>query len=254
MAKLYIVGIGPGNSEHLSVRARKVLEEVDVVIGYKTYIKIILPIIGDKEHYGTSMMQEIDRAKMAIEEAKSSKSVALVSSGDAGIYGMASLVFDLIKKQNITDLGFDVEVVPGITAANAAASLIGAPLGHDTCLISLSDLLTPWESIKRKIQLAAEADFVVVFYNPASKKRTEYIKIARDILMEARGQNVPVGIINKAYRDGQSIILSDLRSFLGHEIGMETTVIVGNSKSYKFENWMVTPRGYGEKYNLPTIP
>nr|WP_281182301.1 precorrin-3B C(17)-methyltransferase [Vibrio sonorensis] len=175
------------------------------------------------------------------------KNVALVCSGDAGVYAMAPLIFELLATSQHQ---IEVEIVPGITAANSCASLVGAPLGHDSCTISLSDLLTPWEVIVRRIEAAAAADFAITFYNPRSKKRQSHILDAQKILLKHRPKDTPVAVVNAAYRDEQRVELSTLEEFTSLEFGMNSAVIVGNESSYRFNDWIVTPRGYKNKYSL----
>jgi precorrin-3B C17-methyltransferase len=195
------------------------------------------------------MTEEIGRARAAVERARAGGRVALVSSGDAGVYGMAGLVFEVLK-----DIGWkrgespELRIVPGITAINSCASRVGAPLVHDFCSISLSDLLTPWPSIARKIEAAAAADFVIGLYNPASGRRTRQIVEAQRIIRQHRVGTTPVALVKSAYRDLESVVLTDLDTFLDYEIGMLTTVLVGSSNTFVFEGYMVTPRGYTNKY------
>ena len=247
--QLYVVGIGPGNGAHLTPAALEAIEKAELIVGYSTYIQLVKHLIDGKQVVKTGMTEEIGRARSAVEYAKSGKTVTLVSSGDAGMYGMAGLVFEVLK-----DMGWkrgdspELLLIPGITAANSCASLVGAPLGHDSCNISLSDLLTPWPSIEKKIDAAAQADFVISLYNPKSGRRTQQIVIAQEIIRKYRPDTTPVALIKSAYRSLQKVIISDLANFLDYEIGMLTTVIVGNSNSFIFEGYMVTPRGYTNKY------
>lgn len=239
-----MVGIGPGNPEELSSRARSALSEADVVVGYRPYVELIEGILSpEQDVIKSGMRQEVQRARLAIDFALDGKMAAVVSSGDAGIYGMAGLVLELLFQEG-AQKQVDFEVIPGITAASAAASLLGAPLMHDFAVISLSDLLTPWEVILRRIKAAALGDFVIVFYNPKSKKRVHQIEEARKILLEHRSPETPVGIVTSAGRDGERAVVSDLEHFLDEEINMFSVVVVGNSHSYAAEGWMITPRGY----------
>ncbi|GLO63338.1 hypothetical protein MACH09_38460 [Vibrio sp. MACH09] len=247
MAKLFLVGLGPGSLEHMSVKAQQVIKSVDVVVGYGLYVKLIQPLLTDQTLVRSGMTKEWQRADSAIKQVQEGKNVALVCSGDAGMYAMAPLIFELISSQS---LDISVETVPGITAANACASLVGAPLGHDSCTISLSDLLTPWPVIIKRIKAAAEADFAITFYNPRSRKRQNHIVEARDILLQHRSKETPVAVVNAAYRDEQSVQLSTLEHFVELEFAMNAAVIVGNSSSYRFDDWIVTPRGYNKKYSL----
>ncbi|MGL6314964.1 precorrin-3B C(17)-methyltransferase [Vibrio sp. WXL103] len=247
MAKLYLVGLGPGSLDLMSVKAQQIIKQADVVVGYGPYVKLITPLIDQQTLVRTGMTQEWQRADAAIAHVLQGKSVALVCSGDAGMYAMAPLVFELIAANNTA---IAVETVPGITAANACASLVGAPLGHDSCTISLSDLLTPWEVITRRIEAAAMADFAITFYNPRSKKRQQHIIEAQRILLKHRPADTPVAVVNAAYRQEQRVELSTLAEFTQLEFGMNAAVIVGNESSYRFDDWIVTPRGYKNKYRL----
>jgi precorrin-3B C17-methyltransferase len=248
---LYVVGIGPGAREHCSPAAIAAIADADLVVGYSTYIKLVRELIEGKQVIRTGMTEEIGRARAAVEHARAGGKVALVSSGDAGVYGMAGLVFEVLR-----EIGWqrgqspELRIVPGMTALNSCASLVGAPLVHDFCAISLSDLLTPWPVIARRLEAAAAADFVVGLYNPASGRRTRQIVEAQTILRRHRDGKTPVALIKSAYRKLQSAVLSDLDSFLEYEIGMLTTVLVGSSRTFVFEGYMVTPRGYSDKYTL----
>ncbi|WP_413283513.1 precorrin-3B C(17)-methyltransferase [Vibrio sp. MA40-2] len=247
MAKLSLVGLGPGSLELMSVKAQQVVKQADVIVGYGPYVKMVASLIDSQALVRTGMTKEWQRADSAIALAVEGKNVALVCSGDAGMYAMAPLVFEMLadKPQPI-----ELEMVPGITAANACASLVGAPLGHDSCTISLSDLLTPWEVITKRIEAAAYADFAITFYNPRSKKRQNHIIEAQQILLQHRDPQTPVAVVNAAYRPEQSVQLATLANFTELEFGMNSAVIVGNNSSYRFEDWIVTPRGYKNKYTL----
>ncbi len=254
---LSIVGIGPGASEQATPAALSAIADAKVVVGYSTYIKLVADLIGGKEVIRTGMTEEISRARSAVERARDGDNVVLISSGDAGVYGMAGLVFQVLK-----EMGWkrgdspELRLVPGMTALNSCGSLVGAPLGHDFCAISLSDLLTPWPSIQRKIDAAASADFVIGLYNPASGRRTTQIVEAQKIISGYRDGNTPVALVKSAYRKKQKIVQSDLNNFLDYEIGMNTTVLVGSSNTFVYEGYMVTPRGYTNKYtwNGKTLP
>lgn len=247
VAKLSLVGLGPGSLDLMSVRAQEVIKSADVIVGYGPYVKMVASLIDKQALVRTGMTKEWQRADSAIAQVQEGKNVALVCSGDAGMYAMAPLIFELLSTQ---DIHIEVETIPGITAANACASLVGAPLGHDSCTISLSDLLTPWEVITKRIEAAAIADFAVTFYNPRSKKRQNHIIEAQAILLRHRDAKTPVAVVNAAYRDEQSVQLSTLDAFTELEFGMNSAVIVGNNSSYRFEEWIVTPRGYKNKYSL----
>ncbi|MDB1125233.1 precorrin-3B C(17)-methyltransferase [Vibrio algarum] len=247
MAKLSLVGLGPGSLDLMSVKAQQVVKSADVVVGYGPYVKMVSTLIDQQALVRTGMTKEWQRADSAIQHVQEGKNVALVCSGDAGMYAMAPLIFELLSTQSIQ---IEVETIPGITAANACASLVGAPLGHDSCTISLSDLLTPWQVITKRIEAAAMADFAVTFYNPRSKKRQNHILEAQQILLKYRDPETPVAVVNAAYREEQSVQLSTLESFTNLDFGMNAAVIVGNNSSYRFDNWIVTPRGYKNKYTL----
>ncbi|WP_028581921.1 precorrin-3B C(17)-methyltransferase [Desulfogranum japonicum] len=247
-ATLYVVGLGPGAHDLMAPRATTAIRNADVVVGYRTYLELVEDIIPETtEILSSSMMQEIDRCRKALEIAESGKKVALVCGGDPGIYAMAGLIFELAKAE---DSAVRIEVIPGIAAVNGCAAVLGAPLMHDFAAISLSDLMTPWEVIERRLQAAAEADFVVAIYNPKSKKRTSQIVRAREIFLEHRDPGTPVGIVQGASRDNQTVCLSTLENMLNEHIGMQTTVIIGNSQTYVWKDAMVTPRGYSKKYGI----
>lgn len=241
--KIYVVGIGPGLIEHMTNAAREAIEKSEIIVGYKTYIEIVEEIISEKEIYSNGMTKEIDRCKKAIELAKNGKTVSVISSGDAGIYGMAGIILELLENE---EEKVEVEIVPGVTALNAAASSLGAPLMHDFCVISLSDLLTDWDLIEKRIENAAAADFVIGIYNPKSKGRPHNIDKAREIILKYRKPSTPVGIVTNAKRENESIKVTTLENMLKEEINMFTVVIVGNSKSYisNDNEKIITPRGY----------
>jgi len=247
---LYIVGIGPGHEDHMTPAALNAIKESDVIVGYTTYIKLVRHLILDNAQIvKAGMTEEIGRARSAVEEAQKGKKVAVISSGDAGVYGMAGLVFEVLKEMEWKkEDSPEIKILPGITAINSCASLVGAPLVHDACTISLSDQLTPWPAIEKKIEAAASADFVIGLYNPKSGRRTEQIVIAQKIISKYRKLNTPVALIKSAYRRRENIIISDLENFLDNDIGMLTTVIIGNSNTFIYEGYMVTPRGYTNKY------
>ncbi|MGZ0085788.1 precorrin-3B C(17)-methyltransferase [Caldibacillus thermoamylovorans] len=249
--KLLIVGFGPGSVDHMTKRAREAIEESDVIIGYKTYIELVRDLIAGKEIISTGMTEEVSRAQAAVKWAERGKTVAVISSGDAGLYGMAGLVYEvLIEKGWTKDDPIEVEVIPGISAIHSCAALLGAPIMHDACTISLSDHLTPWELIEKRLEAAAAADFVIALYNPKSGRRTRQIVEAQRILLRHRAPETPVGLVKSAYRERQQIVLTDLAHMLDHEIGMLTTVIIGNSTTFVHDGLMITPRGYQRKYQL----
>ena len=252
MAPLYIVGTGPGTTCHLTEAAKQAIAVSDIIIGYNKYVELLSPLLEGKQVISTAMMQEVQRCREAIRLARAGESVALVSGGDSGIYGMAGLVLELVEmdvKENPELPRIDVQVIPGISAVQAAASLLGAPLMHDFAVISLSDLLTPWDLIKSRLEAASRADFVITIYNPRSKSRRTQIQEAQSIILSHRPPETPVGIVRNAYRDGQAVIITTLGEMLGHEIDMTSIVIVGNASTFiDAEGRIVTPRGYAAKY------
>ena len=251
--KILLVGFGPGSNDHMSYRAREAIAESDVVIGYSTYIGLVKDLLDGKEVIKKGMTEEIDRCLEAHEHAKLGKTVSLISSGDIGVYGMAGPTFEVLLKAGWTpESDIEVEVVPGSTALSACASLVGAPLTHDFCSISLSDLLTPWPVISRRIKAAAISDFVVALYNPKSGRRTQQIVEAQRILLQYRDPKTPVAIVKSAYRDLQDIQMVTLDKMSDCKIGMLTTVLIGNSSTYMQEGLMITPRGYANKYESLT--
>ncbi|MCY6372167.1 precorrin-3B C(17)-methyltransferase [Clostridium ganghwense] len=239
MGKLYVVGIGPGGLEHMTLKAVKALEESEVVVGYHKYIEFIKPLIKDKELFSTGMKGEKERCKEALKLCRD-KTVSIISTGDSGIYGMAGLILEMRSDE-------EVEIIPGVTASSSAASVVGAPLMHDNCNISLSDLMTPYELIKRRVQLAAEGDFVISLYNPRSNGRPHYLRECIDIIMKYREGSTPVAVVKNALRDGQEVTIATLDTFDDSIVDMFSIVIVGNSKSYLKGDTFVTPRGYAIK-------
>ncbi|MCL2457403.1 MAG: precorrin-3B C(17)-methyltransferase [Desulfobulbus sp.] len=245
---LAVVGLGPGAADLMAPRARATLEAAEVVVGYRTYLDLVLDCLNPaSEVLSSSMMQEIDRCRQALSMAEQGKRVALVCGGDPGIYAMAGLVFELART---TDAAVPIDVIPGIAALNSCAAILGAPLMHDFAAISLSDLMTPWDLIERRLAAVAQADFVVVIYNPKSKKRTDQIVKAREIMLAHRSSDTPVGIVSGATREHETVRLTTLARMLDEKIGMQTTVIIGNSQTFVWRDKMVTPRGYGRKYGL----
>ncbi|HEY2515333.1 MAG TPA: precorrin-3B C(17)-methyltransferase [Polyangiaceae bacterium] len=246
---LSIVGIGPGAQEHTTPAALEAIASSELVVGYVTYIKLVRHLLEGKEIVKTGMTEEIGRARAAVDRARAGGRVAIISSGDAGVYGMASLVFQVLEESGWKRGDSpELRIIPGMTALNSCGSLVGAPFGHDFCAISLSDLLTPWSVIERRIEAVAASDFVVALYNPASGRRTRQIVIAHDILARHRPGTTPVGLVKSAYRKLETAIVTDLDHFLDYEIGMLTTVMVGSTNTRVFEGYMVTPRGYTNKY------
>lgn len=247
--KISLVSLGPGALEHMTLRARQAIADAEVVIGYATYLKLIPDLLVGKEVIRKAMTEELDRSLEAWEQARRGRRVALVSSGDIGVYGMAGPTYEVLLRAGWRPgEGVEVEVIPGCTALAACASLVGAPLTHDFCSISLSDLLTPWPVIARRLAAAAQGDFVIALYNPKSGKRTEQILAAQRILLRHRAPETPVAIVRAAYREGQAIQLSRLDAFADRPIGMLTTLLIGNASTYVQDGLMVTPRGYANKY------
>jgi len=240
---LSIVGIGPGDLSLFSQKALDALQQCEIIVGYKTYIELLGDLVENKEIVSSGMTQEIKRASYAIDKAMEGRSVSIISSGDPGIYGMAGIVLELLDEKAYEKI--DVEIIPAISSAFACASLLGAPLVHDFVVISLSDLLTEWGVIEKRIRLAAEGDFVIVFYNPKSKKRVAPINNAWNILMKYKPPQTPVGIVRNAYRKGEVVELTNLENMLkSDKIDMFATIIVGNSNTFVRDNYMITPRGY----------
>ncbi|NKE73579.1 precorrin-3B C(17)-methyltransferase [Candidatus Manganitrophus noduliformans] len=249
--ELYLVGFGPGHFNHLTFRAREVIGRADVVVGYRTYIDLVADLLEGKEIVATGMTEEIDRARVAVDRAQKGERVAIVSSGDVGIYGMAGLIFEILSEIGWKPGGdFSVEVIPGITALSAVASLVGAPLTHDFAAVSLSDLLTPWAVIEKRLHAAGEGDFVIALYNPQSKRRDWQLKRAQEILLQYKVPDTPVAVVKSAYREGERIVLTTLDRMAEAEVGMLTTILIGNASTFRYLDFLVTPRGYSGKYDL----
>ena len=245
---LAVIGTGPGALDLVTPRARQALEAAGIVVGYKTYLDLVMDILNpEQEVVPSAMMQEIDRCRKALALADQGNNVALVCGGDPGIYAMAGLVYELVMETGSTSR---IDVIPGIAALNSCAAILGAPLMHDFAAISLSDLMTPWPVIEKRLEAAAMADFVTVIYNPKSKKRTSQIVRARDIMLAHRDPMTPVGIVSGATRPHEKVRLTSLDKMLDEEIAMQTTVIIGNSTTFVFQDKMITPRGYRQKYGL----
>ena len=260
---LYVIGTGPGDIAYMSGRAVEIIKQVDCVAGYTTYIDLIADLVKDKQIISTGMMKEVERVEKAIEHALAGESCALISGGDPGIYAMAGLVFEICKQRNIKlirardkkglqngDKSLLLEIVPGIPALAAGAALAGAPLTHDFAAISLSDLLTPWEKIEKRLSCAAMADFVLVLYNPKSKKRNWQLKRAAELILEHRDAATPVGIITGAMRENQCVSFTTLDQMDTAQIGMQTIVFIGSSASLRYLDFLFTPRGYSKKYDI----
>ncbi len=249
--RIMLVGLGPGSHDHLTARARAAIAEADTVIGYVTYIRLVAELLEGKEVIRKSMTEELDRAIEAFERARQGRKVALISSGDAGVYGMAGPTFEVLFQAGWTpESGIEVEIIPGASALNTCAALVGAPLTHDFCAISLSDLLTPWPTIARRLDAVAAADFVVALYNPKSGRRTRQIVEARRLFLRHRRPDTPVAIVKSAYRPKQRVEFTTLEKMTECDIGMLSTVLIGNSNTFVRHGLMVTPRGYRNKYDV----
>lgn len=238
--KLYVVGIGPGAYEQMTMRAINALKESHIIIGYTVYVELVKAHFSDKEFLTTPMKKEIERCKIALEEAEKGKIIAMICSGDAGVYGMAGLILEL--KASYPEV--EVEIIPGVTAANAGAAVLGAPLMHDFAVISLSDLLTPWEKIEKRLLCAAEGDFAICIYNPSSKKRHDYLEKACDLLMTYREEDTVCGIVSNIGRKGETMEIMTLKELMCTKVDMFTTVFIGNSTTKEMDGAMVTKRGY----------
>ena len=247
MGKISVVGIGPGSTDDMTYRAHRTIEEATAVVGYSRYIQLIADLVEGKKVLDTGMTQEIDRCRAALEEAAAGENVVVISSGDAGIYGMAGLVLELLMKMGEDQRPEFGGVIPGVSAMSAAAGLLGAPIMHDFAVISLSDLLTPWELIQERAELAAKGDFVTVLYNPRSHKRVGQIKAVQEIFLHERTPETPVGIVTAASREGENVLISTLGAFTKEDINMFSIVIIGNSKTRQVGDWMITPRGYQKR-------
>ncbi|MEW8973238.1 MAG: precorrin-3B C(17)-methyltransferase [Tissierellaceae bacterium] len=237
MAKLYVVGIGPGGREHMTYRAVEVIRTCDVIVGYKPYIEYIEDLVNGKELFSTGMRGEIERCNYAIEKVREGKDTAIISTGDAGLYGMAGPIMELCDD-------IDIEIVPGVTAAFSAASELGAPIMHDYASVSLSDLLTPWEVIEKRIEKGAEADFVITIYNPKSKGRKHHLERAIEIIKDYRKGSTPVGIVKNSGRRDREITITTLDEIDYEKVDMLCVLIIGNTNTFIKKGKMVTPRGY----------
>lgn len=238
---IYIVGMGPGDEKFMSMQARKAVEDSDIIVAYTLYAKLMKKIYPQKSYMTTGMKAEIDRCRLCIELAESNKKVALICSGDPGVYGMASLMYELVEK----DSGIELVVVPGITAACSGAAVLGAPLNHDFCVISLSDLLTPYELIVKRLKAAIEGDFVIVLYNPSSKSRADYLMRACEVMLEAGAdKGRACGYVENIGREGTKAFVGTLEELRTKSVNMFTTVFIGNSESYIKNGKLITKRGY----------
>jgi precorrin-3B C17-methyltransferase / cobalt-factor III methyltransferase len=255
--KLYVVGVGPGSHDHMTYRAKQVIEESEVIVGYETYVGLVEDLIAGKEVYRYPMTQEVDRANQAIGFAESGRVVSLVSSGDPGIYGMVGLIYEILAEKGWdANSGIYVESVPGVSSLNSCAALVGSPLMTDFAVVSMSDLLVPWDIIVKRVEAAALGDYVTVIYNPASKKRVHQLRDTREIFLKHRKPDTPVAIVKGAYRESQEVVVTTLDRMLDFQdmLGMITTVIVGNSSTYNYKGMMINPRGYSSKYELIKPP
>lgn len=240
MNRIYVVGIGPGSYEQMTVAAQKALESCDLIVGYTVYTDLVKEFLPEKDYLATPMRQEVDRCRMAFTAAQAGKTVTMICSGDAGVYGMSGLMLEL--GQEYPDC--EVSIIPGVTAALAGGAILGAPLMHDFAVISLSDLLTPWEKIEKRLRLAAEADFVICIYNPASKKRADYLQRTCDILLEQMEESRICGLVSSIGRSGEHKKVLTLKDLRERSVNMFTTVFIGNSQTKEIDGYMVTPRGY----------
>ena len=240
IGKVYVIGLGPGAEKEMTYQASEALEKSEVIIGYTVYTGLIRERFPDKKYLSTPMRQEVVRCEMAMDEAMKGRTVAMVCSGDAGIYGMAGLLYEMGQGYPEVEL----EVVPGITAANGGAAVLGAPLMHDFAVISLSDLMTPFDLIMKRVDCAGQGDMIVCLYNPKSKKRVDYVEKAAYILMKYRKPETPVGIVRNAGRKDESSCITTLGELKNADIDMFSVVIVGNSQTYTKNGRMITPRGY----------
>lgn len=240
MAKLYVVGIGPGGRQHMTVRAIEVIKSCQAIVGYKPYIGYLGELVEGKELFSTGMMGEIERCQVAIDMVRQGKDTAIISTGDAGLYGMAGPILELAKD-------IDVEVIPGVTAAFSAAAELGSPIMHDYASISLSDLLTPWDVIEDRLKRAAQGDFVISIYNPRSKGRRDHLERAIEIILNYRDGKTPVGIVKDSGRPGTSIVITTLDGIDYEGVDMLCVLIIGNSQTYIEGNRVITPRGYDIK-------
>ncbi len=240
MSKIYVVGIGPGAYEQMTLKAIRAMEDSDVIIGYTVYVDLVKEHFAGKEFMTTPMRKEVDRCELAFCEAMKGKTVSMICSGDAGVYGMAGLMYEVGEKYPQVEL----EIIAGVTAATGGAAVLGAPLIHDFCLISLSDLLTPWEKIEKRLLAAAQADFVICLYNPSSKKRHDYLKKACDLVLQYQSPDTVCGTVSYIGREGECSQVMTLKELRDTQVDMFTTVWIGNSQTRERNGKMVTPRGY----------
>lgn len=237
MAKLYVVGIGPGGREHMTLKAVEVIKKSEVIVGYTPYIDYLGELVDGKELISTGMKGEVERCKSAIDMVRKGKDTSIISTGDAGLYGMAGPILELADDM-------EVEIIPGVTAAFSAASELGSPIMHDYASISLSDLLTPWEVILKRVKMASEADFVITLYNPKSRGRKDHLKNVIDLILEIRDGSTPVGIVRNSGRPDTSITITSLDNIEYEAVDMLSVLIIGNSNTFIKDNKIITPRGY----------
>lgn len=240
MNKLYVVGIGPGAYEKMTIEAVQALEKSDVIIGYTVYVDLVKEHFPGKEFMTTPMKKEVDRCILAFQEAEKGRTVSMICSGDAGVYGMSGLMYEV----GVNYPQVELAIIPGVTAATGGAAVLGAPLIHDFCLISLSDLLTPWEKIEARLLGASQADFVICLYNPSSKKRHDYLERACKLMMQYKDSDTVCGIVENIGREGEAMKVMTLKELMETKVDMFTTVFVGNSQTRNINGKMVTPRGY----------
>ena len=240
LGKIYVVGIGPGAYEQMTMRAARALQACDTIIGYTVYVDLIKEHFAGREFLTTPMRKEADRCRLAFAEAEKGKTVAMICSGDAGVYGMSGLMFEV----GVDYPSISVDVIPGVTAALSGGALLGAPLIHDFAVISLSDLLTPWEKIERRLLVASEADLVVCLYNPSSRKRSDYLQKACELMLRHKASDTVCGIVSNIGREGESCRILTLEQLRDEQVDMFTTVFVGNAQTKEINGKMVTSRGY----------
>lgn len=246
MSKVSVIGIGPGEYEQMTLKAIRGLEEAEIIIGYTVYIKLIEEHFPNKTYMQTPMRQEVKRCEMAFEEAAKGKNVAMICSGDAGVYGMAGLIYEVGESYPQVS----IEIIPGVTSALGGGAVLGAPLMHDFALISLSDCLTEWDTIAKRLNACAESDFVVCLYNPSSKRRHDFLQKACDIMLVHKKESTPCGIVRNIGREGESYEILTLAELRNTAVDMFTTVFIGNSSTVVLNNKMVTKRGYIIKGHL----
>lgn len=240
MSKLYVIGIGPGGMEHISYRAVEAIKESEVLVGYTPYIDYLGDLSKGKEIHSTGMTREIERCQLAIEKVKDGKTTSIISTGDAGLYGMAGPILELAEN-------IEVEIIPGVTAAFSAAAELGSPIMHDYVSISLSDLMTPLDVIYKRVEHAAIADFVIAIYNPRSKGRKDYLENSVKTILKYRDGDTPVGIVKNSGRPGTEITITRLDNIDYEMVDMVTVLIIGNSNTYIKDGKIITPRGYNIK-------